>query len=594
MQSLSHYGRRVTALTTSAALLLLAACAAESPAPAAPVLPGNPAIPAQYRGAAFIMDVSATKKTVKISAPAASIANRNVAANLNLNVGDEPQLSLLGGDVIDLTATNFVAGAVGAVQPGKVLITFDMQISNKLSGIQLITPTFPTPPSGVVGVQAFPFEISVTTTSGGVTTIGNEVIVVSPRFGAVVPSSDWGGSPHNFFNDVGCPVTANDCFRYESFGTIGSLGASTPQQVGFLIDATVGDFRAKIIVAADLAPTVVLAPGTVAGTVTSPQLGNLGNVAVSVSGGFSGTTIANGSYSIAGVATGSRTVSVSNLPGGCTAPASQNVTVPTGATVTANFTVNCTVPTGTIGGTLLSSLGGGLNNVSVVVTPTGGSAIAAVTTNAAGLYTVTNVPTVPATGTVTFSNLPANCTNPGPQAYSGLTTSGLTINRTITCTPAPTTYPLTAVWGAITNTGPTGRQVTLTLSIDMGSAPGSLAINGAAADDLAGITLNVAYNGLGLDWISRTGLTPNGEFDLNIVNEIGQGTAGAQVVGALASSAGQTITGSNPLVRLTFNIASGFSGTITPVLTVPEALATTSLINVTSSVTVSIPVLVIP
>jgi hypothetical protein len=65
--------------------------------------------------------------------------------------------------------------------------------------------TFPTPPSGVIGVQAFPFEISVTTTSGSVGSNGNEVVVSSPRYGAVVPSSDWGNLPigdgnfHNFF-----------------------------------------------------------------------------------------------------------------------------------------------------------------------------------------------------------------------------------------------------------------------------------------------------------------------------------------------------------------------------------------------------------
>jgi hypothetical protein len=47
-----------------------------------------------------------------------------------------------------------------------------MQILNKLDGYQLTTPTFPTPPSGVVGVQAFPFEITVTTTSGGVAYFG--------------------------------------------------------------------------------------------------------------------------------------------------------------------------------------------------------------------------------------------------------------------------------------------------------------------------------------------------------------------------------------------------------------------------------------
>ena len=58
---------------------------------------------------------------------------------------------------------------------------------------------------------------------------------------------------------------------------------------------------------------------------------------------------------------------------------------------------------------------------------------------------------------------------------------------------------------------------------------------------------------------------------------------------------GTTLTGAIQLIRLTFNIASGASGTIVPTLTVTEALATTSLINVTSSVAVqTLPTLIIP
>ena len=40
----------------------------------------------------------------------------------------------------------------------KVRIQFDVTITNQLTGVQLITPTFPTPPAGVTGVLLFPFE----------------------------------------------------------------------------------------------------------------------------------------------------------------------------------------------------------------------------------------------------------------------------------------------------------------------------------------------------------------------------------------------------------------------------------------------------
>jgi hypothetical protein len=271
------------------------------------------------------------------------------------------------------------------------------------------------------------------------------------------------------------------------------------------------------------------------------------------------------------------------------------VTVTAGGTHTVNFTVNCSVPTGSIGGTITSSLGGGLSGVSVTVTPTGGSALPASTSGATGTYSVTNVPTVPAGGAITLGNLPANCTNPGPTAYSGLTTAGLTVNITVTCTAAAVTYPLSASWGAITNTGPTGRQATLTFAIDMGAAPGRPDIDGANADPLAGLSFGLTYNGTLLDYISRTLLPPGGEFDLGIVNEIGQGTAGAQASVAISSTSGATLTGNIQLIRLTFNIATGASGTVTLGVTVSEALATTSLINVTSSVAVqTLPALVIP
>lgn len=596
--SISTYvGRRLVSLASVATLFAFAACSTDAPVGATPQLPTNPVVPPQYRGAAFIMDVSALKKSIKITAPTSTIGKSSSLSGESSSAfaSSGPDLSLLGGDVIDLTATNYVAGAVGASVPGKVLVTFDLTINNKLSGIQLVTPTFPTPPAGVTGLQLFPFEISVTTTAGGVTTVGNEVIVTSPRFGAVIPSNDWTGAPHNFFNDVGCAPTANDCFRYESFGTIAPLGASTSQSVGFLIDPTVGDFRVKMIVAADLNATTTPTPGTIAGSVTSPQLGALNNVTVSVSGGFSGTSGATGAYSIANVATGSRTVSVSNLPSGCTAPAAQNVTVVSAATNTVNFTVNCSVPTGSIGGTITSSLGGGLSGVQVTITPTGGSALPAAATSAAGVYSVASVPTVPATGAITLANLPANCTNPGATAYSGMTTGGLTSNFVVTCTAAAVTYPFSATWGAITNTGPTGRQVQLTFAIDMGAAPGRPDVDGANADPLAGISYSAAYNGTILSYTSRTLLSPGGELDLGVVNQTSGGTAGAQANVAIGSTSGQVLTGNNPIIRLTFNIATGASGTITPVIVITEALATTGLINVTSSVAVqAMPSLIIP
>jgi hypothetical protein len=394
--------------------------------------------------------------------------------------------------------------------------------------------------------------------------------------------------------------------------------------------------------------------------VTSPQIGNIANATVNVSGGFSGTSGATGAYSISNVPVGSRTVSVSNLPSGCTAPASQTVTVTNGGTATANFSVVCTVPTGTVSGTISSSLGGGLAGVSVVATPTGGSATTPFTTGGSGQYNI-SVPVGPGTGAITLSNLPANCTNPGPTNYSGLTSGGtvtlnitvtctappqvgtvqgtvssslgggiasvsvvvtptggaalpaattnaqglysvanvpigtgavavsglpagctapaptnysgltnggtVTVNITVTCTPAAHTYPLSITWGAITNTGPTGRQVTATLAIDMGAAPGRPDVNGSAADELVGIQLTLQVNGALLTYASR--FLPDPNLDLG---SVGSPTPGVVNV-AVTSGQNLTSSGNVQFVRLTFNIPAGAAGTVTPTISFTEILA---------------------
>jgi hypothetical protein len=361
----SAWVRPAAALTTTAAMIALAACADTALTPPAAVLPTDPAIPAQYRAAAFIFDVSATKKTVSITAPSATNISPIAAASLNLGVSTGWSYSVLGGDVIGLSTSNYQASAVGAFIPGKLRITFDVSINNRLAGIRLVTPTFPTPPAGVTGVQAFPFQMSVTSTAGSVEkgTANNEA-VITPSLGLVVPSSNWDGNPHNFFNDAGCPVTATDCFRYESFGEIGPLASSTMQQIGFDVDPTVAIFRVKVLVVADLENNVGgPPPGGVSGTVTTPAGVSLAGAIVNVSGGFSGTVGANGAYTVANVGTGSRTVFVTNLPSYCVAPASQNITALSGANVTANFIVSCTIPTAPFAGTVTSSLGGDLRQV---------------------------------------------------------------------------------------------------------------------------------------------------------------------------------------------------------------------------------------
>lgn len=567
-------------------LVAFAACALPAPDPIAPVFPENPAIPAPYRGAAFILDVSTRARSVKVSAPTAGVAKPISNARFLFQADNrDAAFSLLGGDAVDLVVAGYVAGALGAEVPGKVLVTFDMQILNKLAGVQLVTPTFPTPPSGVSGLQAFPIEVTVTQSPGGVGAGGNVVIVTSPSFGSVVHSNHWDGAPHNFFNDVGCTSTATDCFRYESFGNIAPLGASAARQVGFLIDPTVSEFRVKVILAADLQAVTPPAPATVTGTITS-NIGAIGSVQVSLSGGSFGVSGVSGVYSVSSVAPGVRAITLSNVPVGCAVPPLPPLTVIAGNTHTVNIALTCVIPTGAISGVITSSLGGGIAGVTVSAVPTGASPTPTTITLADGAFVLANVPASPSTGALAIANLPSNCTNPGPVSYTGLTVGGLVRDIVITCAAPPVTYPLTATWGPITAGGATGRQITLTFAIDMGSAPGSLAVDGANADSFAAIEFDVRYDGTGLNWISRALLSP-AEFDLGTVGDVNPFSLNTILRGAIASSTGATRTGAFSLVRLSFGIAAGFQGTITPQVTVIGALGSSSgLVNIAASVVV--------
>lgn len=474
---------RLAAVVTTAAAVGLGACTKGDSLVEPPDLPGQPpAVNPQLRAAAFILDINKRTGQIKITQPKVGVVS---APSFSPEVGG-PSFSIVGGDVVDLTASNFNASAVGAScaggvlpgQPGKVCVTLDLAITNKLASVTLQGPTvFPAPPPGTTGPLLFPFEITVTSTPGGATGgqgQGNDVIVENPAYGAVQANAVWDGAPHNFFNDNGCPAGSNDCFRWEEYPDIVAGSTTSGQTVGFFTDPTVGTYRVRLLVASDLVNSGAAPVGDVAGTVSSPQIGNIASATVTVNpGGFTGTTGANGSYAIGNVTTGAKTVAVSNLPAGCTVPASQNVTVNPGATTTVNFSVTCQVPSGTVSGTVTSSLGGGIQNVAVTVAPGG-----ATTTNASGAYSVANVPV--GSGTVALSNIPANCTPPaGPSPYT-IASAGqvATVNFTLTCTPPPPNS-LNGTWTTSGNTASIEFRVNVT-SGNIGSTQFTFNVNNAA------------------------------------------------------------------------------------------------------------------
>ena len=559
----SGRARLATVLLSSLGALTLA-CGGDERGSTGPRLPGNPPPNPQVRSAAFIADVNLVTGKVVISEPPTNVMPGSaMASSPSLSVGalgpGGPNYSIVAGDVVQLTSSNLAASTLGEFVPGKVRVTFDINITNRLSTVRLITPTFPTPPAGVPGVFLFPYEVVPTVTSGGVSVGGDgtDVIVEAPSVGSAVSAVTWDGAPHNFFNDAGCAAGANDCYRYEAYTQpLEAGGTSEARTVGFDIDPTLHSFRARLIVAADLQNSGAAPTGTVAGSVTSPQRGALVGVTVNVNpGSFSGVTGAGGAYSIAGVGVGSRVVSLSNLPSGCSAPPVQNVTVSGGGTVNANFSVTCTVPSGTISGTISSSLGGGLNNVSVTATPTGGSAVGPAISNSTGAYSLSGVPVgASGAGSLALSNLPSNCTNPGAIAYSGLTDGGtINVNITVSCTAPPAGYQMTATWGPIT-----GGQVTLTLRIDMGSFDDP-AIPGP--DDIDGIQHILLYtNTPRLQYVSAANVAGSG-----LQNIVANGSTPGQIswINGSTNPGVATQQGLQGLAVFTFNVLAGAPTTVT-------------------------------
>lgn len=549
--------RRLTTVALGAATLFSAACA-DSASPLRPELPGA-GTTSSLRPVAFTADINVRTGEVKITAPT---TNTRGQTSLGLGGNDGVAYSLLGGEAVRLIASNPQFSAVGAFQPGKVRATFDIVIENKLPGIKFVTPTWPTAPAA--GVILFPLEQVVTSTPGGVTgTDGNDVIVELPSFGLVTPSIDWNGtndigsgSPFNFFNDADCgAISTNDCFRWEAFDLelLPAPATSIVRTVGFDLDPTVGQFRARMIVAADLAPAGTILPATINGTVTSAVRGPLDGVTVNVSGGGSDDTDATGAFSVTGIGSGSRTVSLSNLPAGCTAPASQNVGAAPGGTYTVNFSVSCTGLPGQISGTVTRSYDN-LALAGVTVTAGGVSA----TTSVTGSYTLANVPA--GAGSLVISDLPATC-SAFSASYTLLSGASLTQNATVSCTePPPPAYTYNTTWVDLG-----GGQVAVDLRINMltlnNPAIDDVTTSGATGDPLTGAQVTVAYDDSKLEFVEGIGTSSP--------NITAAPTVNGSTPGVVAILNGSTVlrTGNVGIARIVFNRRAGATGSVSTTTT---------------------------
>jgi len=266
---------------------LVAACSeVGTENPAEPIIPEAPQLNPEILSAAWTFDVDGVNGDVYVTAPSSGLDGLSqsiIADHFGLEPG-HPQLSIVGGDVVELTPSNLDFGvprALPGVGSGFVRdVSWEVGVRNLITGIELSAPTFPDPPAGTTNPVLIPFNQVVTVTSGsvdcelGATGGTSDCFIEAPSEGNVFVSdaggvnsggngfnSGYQGPPHNFFNDTPCEPTGtffgqgdqSDCRPFRELPSNIAGGATVgPVVVNYTIDQTVNLFRAQILLAADI------------------------------------------------------------------------------------------------------------------------------------------------------------------------------------------------------------------------------------------------------------------------------------------------------------------------------------------------------
>ncbi len=280
-------------------------------------------------------------------------------------------------------------------------------------------------------------------------------------------------------------------------------------------------------------------PTTVAGTVSSPQLGNLAGVTVSLGSGLSATTASNGTYTVSNVSAGTYSASVANLPAGCTVPTTKSVTVGSTPVTGVDFSITCTAQSQgvAVSGTVTSSTGG-LAGVTVRL-----SSSLSATTAANGGYTIQNVPA--GTYSATLSTLPSGCNAPAAQTVTVTSSPVANVNFTVACQAQPqggtiagsigfapgsqtpslatVTVTVTPSGGSAVTGNPSAAGQFSIANVAVGSGAGTVAISTlpsgctatAASQNYSGLTAGGTVTVPAFQ-INCTGGTPSNKYNLTV------------------------------------------------------------------------------
>ncbi|HZS57634.1 MAG TPA: hypothetical protein VFA43_00085 [Gemmatimonadaceae bacterium] len=201
---------------------------------------------------------------------------------------------------------------------------------------------------------------------------------------------------------------------------------------------------------------VIVAVACGSSSKTGPETGTVGGVvADSLFGGIAAVSVVatptgqrplpsvmtdgSGSYAVTDVPAGAGTIAVSGLPQGCVTPSAVPFAgLASGGALTVNIGVSCPTAIGSVFGTVSNAYGFPEQGATVTVTPTGGTALPAATTDANGSYIVRSVPV--GHGAVTVLHVGKGCTTPSAVSYQQLKPSDSV--RADVAVPCPESTPL--------------------------------------------------------------------------------------------------------------------------------------------------------
>ena len=229
-----------------AVAVLAAACTSDAALAPAPSTPAP--LPAAVAHLALTLDLSTSASAAREHA-----TFRGTPGPVALST-PASFASLLGADAIAVEVARVERGALGQYAPGKVRLFVGLRVRNALERAQLLTPTFPEPPSGS-GVYLFSLQAVAVESPGGVSVAGNTVVVESPSAGHVVPGPDWEPVPYDYLRGTTTTCgSSGTCARWKRFeAPIAAGGVSEVRTVSYDIDPTVRRVRLRLVVAADVA-----------------------------------------------------------------------------------------------------------------------------------------------------------------------------------------------------------------------------------------------------------------------------------------------------------------------------------------------------